>query len=170
MSLDITLHNPTTVTKKGTGVYIRENGATRELQTVEEVKTYFPDADLTEIQETSYDTDIVFTGNVTHNLGEMAEKADLYHALWRPYRLISGDKTWDSYDAEREFEDSTVIKAQQLIDPLFKGLEELKAHPKVYEALNPKNGWGNYEQLKGLTRDYLIACLTYPDAIVEVDR
>ena len=33
------------------------------------------------------DREVLYDANITHNLGEMAKKAGIYEALWRPYRL-----------------------------------------------------------------------------------
>ena len=72
MSLDLYLKSSKPVRHRGTGVFIRENGAKRELQTVEEVKAYFPDADLSDIHMYDYEDDTLFQLNLTHNLTEMA--------------------------------------------------------------------------------------------------
>ena len=56
MSLDLYIRSKTPVRKRGTGVYIRENGKTRELKTVAEVREYFPDADLSDIKMQEYET------------------------------------------------------------------------------------------------------------------
>lgn len=70
MSLDVSLIVKTPITKKGTGVFVRENGRNREL-TVKEVAEKFPDA---VIDENEYKTNSVFSSNITNNLGEMAKK------------------------------------------------------------------------------------------------
>ena len=51
------------ISKKGTGIFVRENGGTKER---------FPD---TEIIEFNYEDDYVFNQNITHNLGKMASEA-----------------------------------------------------------------------------------------------
>ena len=56
MSLDLYIKSKTPIKKTGTGVYIRENGETRELKTKEEVKQYFPEQ---EVEEKTYETDEV---------------------------------------------------------------------------------------------------------------
>ena len=43
MSLDVTLISMTPISKKGTGVFVRENGKNREL-TIGEVREKYPDA------------------------------------------------------------------------------------------------------------------------------
>ena len=57
---------------RGTGVFIRDNGQTRELKTVEEVKAHFPDADTSDIDIREWEDDELFHCNMTHNLTEMA--------------------------------------------------------------------------------------------------
>lgn len=96
----------------------------------------------------------VFESNITHNLGAMAREAGLYTYLWRPEELGMGEH----------------VKAGQLTVPLREGLVRLRADPDKYKALNPENGWGNYDNLVELVRQYLEACETNPDATVRVSR
>ena len=96
MSLDLYIKSKTPIKKTGTGVYIRENGETRELKTKEEVKQYFPEQ---EVEEKIYETDEVWHGNMTHNLGRMADKVcsgnrTLYQLLWHPTE-ITVTKGWE---------------------------------------------------------------------------
>ena len=150
MSLDINLYD-TPVIKIGTGVFVRDKGATRELTTLEEVRKYFPDSDLTGIEERVYETDEVFDTNITHNLGRMAEAAGVYTTMWCPDE-IEGDT------------------AKKLIEPLASGYANLLADPDKFKEFNPENGWGNYEQLVECVKDYLVACLRYPNAIIKIDK
>lgn len=170
MSLDIYLKSETPVLRKGTGVFVRDSGSTRELQTIREVENYFPDADTSHIQEFEYETNEVFQANITHNLGEMADKAGIYNALWRPYRLIYEGYEFKDYDEESKFEESVTIKAKQLIKPLREGLHKLLDNPEEYKKYNPDNGWGTYEQLVELVKNYLDACYKYKEAIVITNR
>ena len=120
---------------------------------------------LTEEEETFYDA------NITHNLGEMAEEAGIYEALWRPHRLREDyDISEDNYEAEHEFEDNVVILASEIIPVLEKGLNDLKARPEYFEKFNSSNGWGMYENFVPFVEKYLNACKEYPNAIVEVSR
>jgi len=93
----------------------------------------------------------VFEANITHNLGSMAEEAGIYQHLWRPEELGISD-------------------AGELIEPLEKGLAEMKADPKRFEAFNAKNGWGLYENFVPWIEKYLKACIENPDAKVHVYR
>jgi hypothetical protein len=95
------------------------------------------------------DKECVYDANITHNLGEMAEKAGIYQALWKPEEI---GKT----------------KASEIIELLEKGLDDLKKRPKYFEAFNSPNGWGLYKNFVPFVEDYLNACKRYPDAIIEV--
>lgn len=93
----------------------------------------------------------VYTGNITHNLIEMAEAVSLYIPLWRPE-----DRGW--------------TKASELIEPLRSGLALLQSDPYRFEKYNSKNGWGTYYHLVQFVENYLAACEKYPDAKIEVSR
>lgn len=93
----------------------------------------------------------VFDGNITHNLGKMAKEAGVYMALWRPDEL-------------------GITHAHQLIPLLAEGLTRLEAEPERFKRYNPSNGWGTYDGLVRLVREYLAACQEHPDAVVEVWR
>jgi hypothetical protein len=92
-----------------------------------------------------------YTGNITHNLARMAQEADLYKCLWRP-------------------EEVGIEKAQDLIEPLKKGLKMLKANPEHFKKFNSPNGWGTYEYLVIFVECYLNACEIYPCANVSTWR
>lgn len=93
----------------------------------------------------------VFSQNITHNLGRMAAEAGIYQHLWRPEEL-------------------EITKAEQLIEPLGVGLELLRSEPERFKALNPSNGWGDYNGLVKFVEKYLAACVEYPDATIEISR
>jgi hypothetical protein len=97
------------------------------------------------------DEQLVFDTNITHNLGEMAGKAGIYYHLWRP-------------------EEIGVSKAGDLIKPLEQGLYLLTHQRDKFEKFNPENGWGNYDNLVLITREYINACIKYPNARIEVSR
>lgn len=89
MSLDLHIKSKTPILKHGTGVYVREKGGTRELESLAEVRKYFPDADISHIKEFDYETDDMWHGNITHNMTEMADhvpigELTLYDYLWDP--------------------------------------------------------------------------------------
>lgn len=147
MSLDVFLYLKKSILKKGTGVFIRENGMTVEL-TVEEVKKKFPN---TIIKENEHISDCVFSANITHNLNKMASAADIYEACWRPENLKA-------------------TKAKDILPLLEKGLKDMKAKPEHYKQFNPSNGWGTYDAFILWVEKYIDACREYPEAIIEVDR
>lgn len=97
------------------------------------------------------DTDDYYSSNITHNLNRMAEAAGIYEPLWRP-------------------EEIGITKASQLIEPLTKGLELLKANPQKFEAYNAPNGWGLYTHFVPWVEAYLKACIEHPDSNVRVSR
>lgn len=96
-------------------------------------------------------TDEVYSANITHNLGVMAEEAGIYSHLWRP-------------------EEIGITKAAQLIEPLTAGLARLEADPERFRKLNPHNGWGDYDVLVSFVRNYVLACRENPEADVTASR
>ena len=165
MSLDLYIISKKPVKHKGTGIYIRENGQTKEFS-LEEANKLYPNANIEEI--TSEDN-IYWHDNITHNLGTMADhclcycpdKTSLHSILWRPEETtlltISGKLT-PSY-----------VKALSIC------LEDLKEHRKYYEKFNPENGWGNYENLVNFVESLLEAIDKIPQEeynnyIIEASR
>ena len=147
MSLYVSLISKTPITKKGTGVFIRENGKNKEL-TVEEVREKFPNA---VVEENEFETECVFDANITHNLNKMADAAGIYEACWRP-------------------EEIGATKASDIIPILEKGFEDMKTRPEHYKQFDSPNGWGLYIHFLPWVESYLNACRKYPDAIIEVSR
>jgi hypothetical protein len=148
MSLDVSLISKRKVKRSGTGVFIRDAGGNREL-TPAEVKANWPTAPAAALKQ--YETNEVFSANITHNLTTMADKAGLYMTLWRPEEL-------------------NYLVGKDLIDPLRNGLARLKGNREHFEQYNPDNGWGSYEGLVEFVSQYLAACRKYPKATIEVSR
>lgn len=151
MSLDVYL----TVDKKvkraaGSGIFVRENGKTIEI-TEEEWYKRNPGREPVRFQNPDTETNKVYSDNITHNLTEMANEAGVYYALWRP-----DEKGWKL--------------AGDLIEPLHKGLANLRDAPNTFKLLNPSNGWGDYDGLVEFVESYLAACKKYPTATIEVSR
>jgi hypothetical protein len=170
MSLSISLISDTPIKKKGTGVYFRENGENKELSPTE-IQNKFPEVDISLYPETEYETNEVWEGNITHNLGQMATKACLYDALWRPHRLHPDYPHAITNTAiESEFEETHRMKAEDIISFLVSGLFSLRRGVDEWKKMNPANGWGTYEQLADFVVDYAAACLKYPNATIEVSR
>lgn len=93
----------------------------------------------------------VYSANITHNLGAMANEAGIYKHLWRP-------------------EENEIIHARQLIEPLETGLAVMKADRERFEKFNASNGWGLYEHFVPWVEKYLEACKLNPDAVISVWR
>jgi hypothetical protein len=148
MSLDVRLYQSDADAPKGSGIFVRENGKSREISR-EEWDKKFPG--LEPVVVVTEDPTSVYHDNITHNLNQMADAAGLYLPLWRP-------------------EEMGASKAHQLIESLRTGLEMLKAEPGRFQTFNPSNGWGNYEGLVEFVEGYLKACQEYPDADVYASR
>lgn len=149
MSLDITLICSIPVKRMSTGVFVRREGKTVEL-TKAEAEEAFPG---TSVEEHEIETNEVWSGNITHNLAEMAVEVgqQFYEALWRP-------------------EDLDTKTPLPLLPILRAGIQKLEANPKHFKAFNPDNGWGTYEQLLQFAKDYEDACRLHPTATIEVSR
>lgn len=132
----------------GSGIFVRENGQTKEISR-EEWDEKFPGRE--PVTATVDKSETVYEANITHNLGQMAEAAGVYKALWRP-------------------EEIGVTRASQLVPLLRGGLSQLESDPAYFRKFNPANGWGTYDGLVKFVRRYLEACEEYPDAEVYVSR
>lgn len=91
----------------------------------------------------------VYSSNITHNLGPMADEAGVYKHLWRP-------------------EEVGISRASQLIEPLTKAIELMKAEPDRFKRLDAPNRWGTYDDFVPWLERYLNACIEYPNADVSV--
>ena len=94
--------------------------------------------------KTAHDT--YYADNITHNLAVMAREAGLYDVIWEP----------------------KVSRAYDLVPLLQGGLSNLLSTPSYYKNLNPKNGYGCYDDLVRFTERYLAACQENPYAWVRV--
>jgi len=121
MSLDITLHATETIECDNCGH-----------------KHYVPDYE-------------VYGANITHNLGKMAGKAEIYQHLWRPEEL-------------------NIKMAKDLIEPIQRGLADMKARPDFYKKFDSPNGWGTYDDFIPWIENYLSALESYPEALVKAYR
>lgn len=149
MSLDVYLIMPDPVKRPGSGIFVRDNGSTREISR-EEWNAKFPRTEPI-IARREDETHEVYSANITHNLGKMAVAAEIYKALWAPEEL-------------------QITQARQLIPLLRAGLGNLHGDPNHFKTFNPSNGWGDYDGLVDFVTDYLAACEQNPDAEVEVSR
>lgn len=91
----------------------------------------------------------VYWKNITHNLGNMADKAGIYQCLWHP-------------------EEIPINVVSEIILLLEKGIKAMKEKPEYYKQFDAENGWGTYEQFVPWLEELLEACKQYPNATVRV--
>lgn len=101
----------------------------------------------------------VYSGNITHNLTQMADAAGIYEAMWRPDEFVG------RHDPAQK-----VVRAGELIEALRTGLARLKLDPDRYREHDAGNGWGTVDQFIPFVAEYLEACERWPDAEVRVSR
>jgi len=117
------------------------------------------DVSLTRKYHVSYDNgrtmeekeEVLFDANITHNLGEMADKAGIYYACWRP-------------------EEIGATKAKDILPFLKKGYSDLKARPDYFKQFDSPNGWGLYKNFLPWVEEYLNACREYPESTIWASR
>jgi len=101
----------------------------------------------------------VYSANITHNLGEMAEAVKLsdgntlYNILWRPDECIP-----------------PYTKASEISELLDEGLNILLSDPDKYKQYNPENGWGSYDGLVSFVYRYRNATWDNPDSTLQISR
>ena len=95
--------------------------------------------------------EVVWSGNVTHNLGRMARQVPwLYQAVWMP----------DEHDME----------ADNVLEAVSNGLAHLLENPYTYKKFEPETGWGTYEGFCKFLLDYAIALGNNKDCEIIVCR
>ena len=141
MSLDLYIKSNTPVLHRGTGVYIRDNGETKELTTKQEVLTHFPD--------------------INHNLTEMAIKCKIIS--------ICTPKTQDIFATLYDFlwhpKDNLGISIPNMdyLEDVMECYRKLLEKKDFFKQFNPSNGWGTYEQLLRKTKEYINALISISD-------
>jgi hypothetical protein len=99
----------------------------------------------------------VYSANITHNLGKMANEVKLingrtlYEVLWRP----------DEHEMKL---------AKDIAELLDEGWNILLSDPDKFKQFNPENGWGSYEGLCDFVYKYRNACWDQPDAELSISR
>ena len=93
----------------------------------------------------------VFDTNFTHNAVKMAAAAGIYDCLWRA--------------PENNF-----THAHQITETLRLGIEQMKADPEKFRALEAENGWGTFRQFLPWVEKIHAACVENPDAEIETSR
>jgi len=99
----------------------------------------------------------VYTNNITHNLGKMANQVllsnghTLYQVLWRP-----DEHGWKF--------------AKDISEMLDEGFNILLSDPEKFRAFNPENKWGSYEGLCNFVYNYRNACWENPNGELRISR
>lgn len=88
----------------------------------------------------------LYSDNYTHNVVPMWKLAGVYNSLYRS-------------DGKR---------AEDILPQLEAGLVAWTNDPKVYEALNPPNGWGDATGARKFLEGLISACHRHPKAFVRV--
>ncbi|MFJ4808526.1 hypothetical protein [Streptomyces longwoodensis] len=60
--------------------------------------------------------------------------------------------------------------AGDCIDDLKRAVDDMEQRPHHYRAMNPANGWGNYEGALEYLRELLIACCAHPKAEIHISH
>ena len=90
----------------------------------------------------------LWEGNITHNLVPMARAADVYTVLWAP----------------------RMVPAGELVQGLREGYDRvLERYPELTQH-NPRNGWGNADNLLMLLREYREAAEKHPKAKIGISK
>ena len=151
MSLDVYLTMPEPPDEPmRQAIFVRRDGANVEISRAEWDDLH-PGVEPVVATINPGEGDAVYSANITHNLGRMADAAGIYKHLWRP-------------------EEIGVTHAAQLIEPLATGLALLQSDPPRFQAFNSPNGWGMYEHFVPFVERYLDACRLYPTATVSASR
>ena len=59
-------------------------------------------------------------------------------------------------------------KGSEAVKPLCDAINRMMADPEKYKAMNPANGWGDYEGCLNYLRGCHDACYANPDEIIHV--
>jgi hypothetical protein len=156
MSLDLYLYGvagQVTPPSDSSGIFIRAGGEMFEITRAEWDRRH-PGIEPAMVKPQPREEDnppVLWSQNITHNLGKMASEAGLYATLWRP-------------------DENGITHARDAIADVDDGLRLLKQRPKHFKQFNPENGWGDYELLVRFTESFLEACKRFPGATVYACR
>lgn len=163
MSLDLYIISKTPVLHGSTGVYIKENGWLKELETKEEVLKHFPDTNPDDIKEVSYENYEYLHINLTHNLTEMASQCRIISSF--NYNPDVESDVVTLYDLLWYPKDNLNIEVPTLdyFNDVVACYRKLLENPKFFKQYNPANGWGSYEGLVKKTKEYISALINISD-------
>jgi len=86
--------------------------------------------------------------NVTYNVFRMYERAGVRDAL----------------------KGSDGRAAREVADIFARGADAMKADPGTYEAMNPANGWGDYEGAVEFLEQLADLCRLHPNAVIRTSQ
>jgi hypothetical protein len=98
---------------------------------------------LTEIKECE-----VYWANITHNLGEMWNKAGIYDDLYN----------------------SKGKKGKDILNNLIIARDKMLMNPEYYKQFNAKNGWGIYDNAIKFLENLIIAIEENPESIINISK
>jgi hypothetical protein len=101
--------------------------------------------DITLTEKQWADVEVAEIGNYTYNVSKM-------------YVVAIGKSISDFHG----------MKAIDAVDILSKGYTEMRDNPEKYKAMNPENGWGNYEGALAYLGSLLDACVENPNSTIQV--
>lgn len=90
----------------------------------------------------------LFTANYTHNVTPMWNAAGVFDVLY-------GRGEWDN---------DKLVLAGALIRILEEGSIQMLNYPGRFRAMNPPNGWGDYDGALSFLERLLAACRAHPKA------
>lgn len=146
MSLIITIRSDKKYESSGTGVFVKDSSGIRELQTLDEVRAYYPDFDIFDITPEYYSSCDIWSSEITHNSAYLAshveiKNSNLYYYLWRPAEIgydylsteyIEGikdalDKLSNSNEILLKFgSEEEINELAKFLDSFYNCLKELK--------------------------------------------
>jgi len=97
---------------------------------------------------TRIECDELYSLNYTHNTNRMMPTEEYHATIGRAYQ--------------------DGITARELIGPMTSMVEKMTANADACRAMNPANGWGNYDRLMPHLHAMLAACVANPDARVRI--
>jgi len=90
----------------------------------------------------------LFSKNITHNVSPMWRKTEIF------------DELYESHGKQ----------PKEIVYKLEQGLLMMQIHSEDFKLLNPKNGWGSYENAIKFLSEVIEACKLYPEAKVRISR
>lgn len=90
----------------------------------------------------------IYWRNITHNLGKMWREAGIYD---------------DLYNSDGK-------KAGDIVESLKLGYKKMLNNPDKYKALEPDNGWGNYQNALDFLDSVIKHCEEHPDATIRISK